>query len=181
VTFPDLSSWLQEGEAKFAFDGKLMFEKTDDPQTRLLWLVLSGLILCMAVCVEAQPLIAVRDVRASSRWYGKLLAADSLPDHRHRDFYDRVYSSGRLILQLHAWDEEQHPNLVNADAAPHGHGVLLWFQVDDFDGAVARGRELGAEVVLEPYFNPAPKHREIWLRDRDGYVVVIAGPDGEGS
>jgi hypothetical protein len=64
----------------------------------------------MAVSVEPQPLIAVRDVRASSRWYGKLFAADSLPDHEHRDFYDRVFSSGRLILQLHAWDAEHHPN-----------------------------------------------------------------------
>jgi len=24
------------------------------------------------------------------------------------------------FLQLHAWDEEDHPNLVNADAAPPG-------------------------------------------------------------
>jgi catechol 2,3-dioxygenase-like lactoylglutathione lyase family enzyme len=135
----------------------------------------------MAVSVEAQPLIAVRDVRASSRWYGRLLSADSLPDHRHRDLYDRVYSSGRLILQLHAWDEEDHPNLVNPNAAPPGHGVLLWFQVDDFDSTVDRARDLGAEVLLDPHFNPAPQHREIWLRDPDGYVVVIAGPDGEAS
>ncbi len=133
----------------------------------------------MAVSAEAQPLIAVRDVRASSRWYGKLLAADSLPDHQHRDLYDRVFSSGRLILQLHAWDEEDHPNLVNANAAPHGHGVVLWFAVSDFDSTVDRARELGAEVILEPHFNPAPRHREMWLRDPDGYVVVIASPDGE--
>jgi len=137
------------------------------------------MLLRMAVSVEAQPLIAVRDVRASSRWYGKLLASDSLPDHKHRDLYDRVFSSGRLILQLHAWDEEDHPNLVNRNAAPPGHGVLLWFQVDDFDSAVDRARELGAEVIAEPHVNPAPQHREIWLRDPDSYVVVIAGPDGE--
>jgi catechol 2,3-dioxygenase-like lactoylglutathione lyase family enzyme len=139
------------------------------------------MLLRMAAPVEAQPLIAVRDVRASSRWYARLFAADSLPDHAHRDFYDRVFSSGRLILQLHAWDEEQHPNLVNANAAPPGHGVLLWFQVNDFDSTVDRARELGAEVVQEPRVNPAPQHREIWLRDPDGYVVVIASPDGEVS
>jgi len=133
----------------------------------------------MALSVEAQPLIAVRDVRASSRWYGKLLAADSLPDHEHRDLYDRIYSSGRMILQLHAWDEEDHPNLVNAGAAPVGHGVLLWFEVQDFDAVVARARELGAEMILEPHFNPSPQHREMWLRDPDGFVVVIASPDGE--
>ena len=28
---------------------------------------------------------------------------------------------------------------------------------------------------------PGPQHREMWLRDPDGYVVVIAGPDGESS
>ena len=129
--------------------------------------------------VHAQPLIAVRDVRASSRWYQQLLGAESLPEHPHRNVYDRILCDNRLILQLHAWDEEDHPNLVNADAAPPGHGVLLWFEVEDFDAVVARARGLRAEIVLEPHFNPAPKHREMWLRDPDGYVVVVASPDGE--
>jgi catechol 2,3-dioxygenase-like lactoylglutathione lyase family enzyme len=131
--------------------------------------------------VRAQPLIAVRNVRASSRWYAELLGAESLPEHSHRDVYDRMTSSGHLILQLHAWDEENHPNLVNANAAPPGHGVLLWFQVDDFDSVVERARALRAEIIEEPHVNPAPQHREMWLRDPDGYVVVIAGRDGESS
>ncbi|MGA8300345.1 MAG: hypothetical protein WB817_12745 [Terriglobales bacterium] len=50
----------------------------------------------MPVSTEAQPLIAVRDVRASSSWYGRLLAADSLPDHEHRDLYDRYSRQGRV-------------------------------------------------------------------------------------
>src|SRR5262249_12116008 len=112
--------------------------------------------------VVAQPLIAVRNVRASSRWYAKLLGADPLPEHSHRDVYDRISCSGQLLLQLHAWDED-HPNLVNADAAPPGHGA----------------RALGAEIIEEPHINPRPQHREIWLRDSDGYVVVVASPDGE--
>jgi hypothetical protein len=129
--------------------------------------------------VRVQPLIAVRDVRASSRWYAELLGADSLPEHIHRDLYDRIWCSGQLILQLHAWDVENHPNLVNREAAPAGHGVLLWFEVNDFDSAVERARRLQAEIIQEPHVNPAPQHREIWLRDADGYVVVIASPDGD--
>ena len=97
--------------------------------------------------IEAQPLIAVRNVRASSRWYVELLGADSIPEHPHRDVYDRISHSGRLLLQLHAWDAEGHPNLVNADAAPPGHGVLLWFQIDDFDSVVERVRGLGAKIA----------------------------------
>ena len=131
--------------------------------------------------VRSQPLIAVPDVRASSRWYSQLLGGDSLPDHSHRDRYDRILRWGELVLQLHAWDEEDHPNLINADVAPVGHGVLLWFEVDDFHAAVKQARELRAQVVLEPQVNPRPNHREMWLRDPDGYVVVIASRDGESS
>jgi catechol 2,3-dioxygenase-like lactoylglutathione lyase family enzyme len=129
--------------------------------------------------VRAQPLIAVRNVRASSSWYRQLLGLETLPEHPHREVYDRMQRGGELILQLHAWDKEDHPNLINADAAPPGHGVLLWFEVGDFDEVVERARALRAHVILEPHFNPNPKHREMWLRDPDGYVVVIASPDGE--
>jgi hypothetical protein len=94
--------------------------------------------------VEARPLIAVRDVRASGRWYSELLGVSGLPEHSHRDLYDALSSSGRMVLQLHAWDEENHPNLVDRAAGPPGHGVLLWFMVEDFDAALARARSLGA-------------------------------------
>ena len=129
---------------------------------------------------RSQPLIAVRDVRASSRFYQRLLGLQNLDvASDHRKVYDRLLCDGQIVLQLHLWDAEDHPNLVDAAAAPAGHGVLLWFETDDFDGAVLRARELGAEVVEEPHVNPAPRHREIWLRDPDGYVVVVASPDGE--
>ena len=134
--------------------------------------------------MRPQPLIAVRDVPASSLWYAKLLGAERTSvtmqsDHAH--LYDRLLCGGSLVLQLHAWDEEEHPNLMNPDAAPVGHGVVLWFEVDDFDAAVQRARAVPAKIVREPFVNPAPAHREIWLQDPDGYVVVIASPDGEAA
>jgi catechol 2,3-dioxygenase-like lactoylglutathione lyase family enzyme len=130
--------------------------------------------------VVPQPLIAVRDVKASKRWYMTVLGLrpDNMPsDHEH--LYGRLWSDDRLVLQLHAWDLEEHPNLVDRDEARPGHGVLLWFQVEDFDDVVQRITELGAEVVLPAHVNDAPGHREIWIRDPDGYVVVVASPDGE--
>jgi hypothetical protein len=131
--------------------------------------------------VRAEPLIAVRNVRASSRWYQTLLASDSLPDHEHRSTYDRIYCDGQLVLQLHAWDEEDHPNLVDADTAPPGHGVLVWFEVTDFNAAVQRARSLKAQIIEEPHVNPNARQKEIWIRDPDGYVVVLAGPGGDTS
>jgi catechol 2,3-dioxygenase-like lactoylglutathione lyase family enzyme len=129
--------------------------------------------------VRPQPLIAVRDVEASARWYARLLGAERLGGDTHGNLYDRVLSRGRLILQLHAWDRENHPNLVSEPSAPLGHGVLLWFELDDFDAAVKRARTMKVRVVEEPHVNPGPQHREMWIRDPDGYVVVITSPDGD--
>ena len=132
--------------------------------------------------VRAQPLIAVRDVISASRWYRSLLAGDNLEQGSdHDDVYDRIYCDGRLVLQLHSWDDEQHPNLTGASAHVPGHGVLIWFEVSDFDAAVERARGLEAEILEEPHVNPSAQHREIWLRDSDGYMVVLASPDGEAT
>jgi catechol 2,3-dioxygenase-like lactoylglutathione lyase family enzyme len=129
-----------------------------------------------AIRVQAQPLIAVGDVEAASRWYQYLLGCKS--GHGGR-LYERLVRDGDVLLQLHAWDEEDLANLVGPGAAPHGHGVLLWFEVDDFDAAVGRARDLGAGIVVDVHENPNAHQRELWLRDLDGYVVVIASPEGK--
>jgi hypothetical protein len=57
--------------------------------------------------------------------------------------------------------------------------VLLRFQTDAFDAAVARGRALGADIIQEPFVNPNAQHIECWMRDLDDYVVVLASREGE--
>jgi catechol 2,3-dioxygenase-like lactoylglutathione lyase family enzyme len=126
--------------------------------------------------MRAQPLIAVADVQKSSRWYQELLGCQS--GHGGNQ-YEQLVKDGRLLLQLHQWDEHDHPNLSNSSAAPHGFGVLLWFETDHFDDAVLRVRGLAATVLDEPHVNSNAKHREVWLRDLDGYVVVLASPYGD--
>ena len=88
----------------------------------------------MAVSVEAQPLIAVRDVRASSRWYGTLFAADSLPDHPHRDFYDRVSSCGRFDPSASCLGCGASSKPRQCERSPSGPRGI--FQVDNFDSVV---------------------------------------------
>src|SRR5438128_6871385 len=83
-----------------------------------------------------QPLICVHDVEASSRWYQRLLNCESA--HGGPD-YERLVSNGVLILQLHNWyTEHQHGLICDPKLQPYGNGVLLWFELDDFDAAVAR-------------------------------------------
>jgi catechol 2,3-dioxygenase-like lactoylglutathione lyase family enzyme len=132
--------------------------------------------------MRAQPLIAVSDVEASSRWYQRLLGCFS--DHGGREYERLVRSDRTLVMQLHSFDAEHHHGIfADPNLRPLGNGVLLWFEVDDFDDAVARAELLGAEIVLSRHRNPpdgvgGPNHWELWLRDPDGYTIVLASPDG---
>ena len=133
-----------------------------------------------AMSIRAQPILAVRDVRASALWYARILGSAETtgsPPSDHDHVYRRIYVGDELVLQLHAWDEENHPNLIDANRAPVGHGVLVWFEADDYAAAAACVRKIGAHVIEETV-NPNAHHRELWLRDADGYVVVLASPNG---
>ncbi len=131
--------------------------------------------------MRPQPLIAVHDIQASSRWYRHLLGCRSA---HGGDEYERLVSDRGLILQLHRFGVGHHHGPIgNPDDRPYGNGVLLWFEVDDFDAADRRAGELAAAVVRPRHRNPpdgagGPNHWELWLQDPDGYTVVLASPDG---
>jgi hypothetical protein len=131
--------------------------------------------------VHPQPLICVNDVEASSRWYQRLLGCQSA--HGGPE-YERLVIGGKLILQLHEWDVGHHHDPIgDPNAKPYGNGVLLWFEIHDFDAALGRAQALRAEIVMPRHRNPpdgngGPNHWECWLRDPNGYTVVLASPDG---
>jgi catechol 2,3-dioxygenase-like lactoylglutathione lyase family enzyme len=131
--------------------------------------------------MRPQPLIAVTDVEASSRWYQHLLGCRSDHGGPH---YERLVRDGELILQLHHFDiEHHHGRIGDPHDKPYGNGVLLWFQIDDFDAAMNRVGQLKPQIVLPRHRNPpdgngGPNHWECWFRDPDGYTVVLASPDG---
>ena len=64
--------------------------------------------------MRPQPLIAVTDVEASSRWYQRLLGCQSAHGGPH---YERLVSQGRLVLQLHHWDVEHHHGPIGDSGA----------------------------------------------------------------
>jgi len=125
--------------------------------------------------MHLQPLICVHDVEESSRWYQRLLGCHSAHGGPN---YERLVSKGSLILQLHNWYvEHQHGPLGNPELRPYGNGVLLWFELDDFDAAVARAEDMKAEVI-KPRHRSENAHWECWLRDPDGYTIVLSSPLG---
>jgi predicted enzyme related to lactoylglutathione lyase len=158
--------------------GERYLVECDDPAGNRI-----GVAVPIRLSTQTQTLVAVRDVEASSRWYQQLLGLRS--DHGGST-YERLLAGDTLVLQLHGFESDHHHGTIGNPEGELGNGVLLWFgETADFDGVVDRAAVLGATVVLPPVRNPpqdgenGPSHREIWLKDPDGYTVVVAGPDGE--
>ena len=67
--------------------------------------------------------------------------------------------------------------------------LRLWFDLitshtEELGALLAREQgkplaEAKAEIVEKPHLNPAANHREVWIRDPDGYIVVLASPEGD--
>ena len=179
--YPTLEHVTQHGGAvrgePLLDHGERWLVEVDDPAGNRLGLV------APAPTARTQTMLMVRDVEASSRWYQQLLGLTS--DHGGPD-YERLLADGELVLQLHHEGTHHHHGPIGSPEVARGNGVLVWFgAVSDFDGVVERAGRLGAEVVKAPHRNPpegggnGPGHRELWVRDPDGYVVAVASPDGE--
>ena len=133
------------------------------------------------MAVFPQPLIAVRNVRASSAWYQRLLACTSetvRADGEHRSS-DRLLSEGRVILELRAQDAPIRNPMEAAQSSPDGvlppgHGVVLRFLVSDFAAAVLRTRALEVDIVADA-FTTLDGTYNIMICDPDGYLVVLSG------
>ena len=72
----------------------------------------------------------------------------------HGPEYDRLVSNARLILQLHRWDVKHDHGKIGDQNLARGNGVLVWFEIDDFDAAVARAEEMQIEMIRPRHRNP---------------------------
>ena len=127
----------------------------------------------MRLELQLAPLICVHDVPASSAWYRQLLGCTS---GHGGDEYERLMAGSQLILQLHGWDvEHDHGPLGDPELRPYGNGVLLWFELRDFDDAVRRAADMKVTTIKERQLSENGNW-EFWLRDLDGYTVVLTSP-----
>lgn len=126
--------------------------------------------------MRSQPMIACASVAASSAWYQHVLGLESA---HGGDEYEMLMSDGRLVLQLHELDVHEHPHLIRQGQSLGGNGVAVWFEAEDYTEVVKRIKGTNAYVVEDDHVNPLAQHREIWLRDLDGYVVVVSSPFGD--
>lgn len=118
-------------------------------------------------------IIGVADVAHSLAWYQALFGLPrTAPAHDH--FGQVIDTDGTVLLCLHRWGDHDHPTLTSAERAEPGHGLLLFFCVDDLEQSLQRARGLVDALEEEPQRSPNTGTLEFALRDPDGYYVMLS-------
>lgn len=80
--------------------------------------------------MKLDPIIAVKDVEASAKWYEQIFGFKNA--HGGKDFAVLVSENDEIILCLHKWGEHQHPSLTDQNIIA-GNGLLLYFRTDNLE------------------------------------------------
>jgi predicted enzyme related to lactoylglutathione lyase len=119
---------------------------------------------------KIDPIIAVRDVEASSKWYQSVFGCKSM--HGGKEFDILVFEDGEILLCLHKWGEHGHPTMTNQTITP-GNGLILYFRTDNMDAIRENVEKILGAVEEDVHVNPNSTKREFSLRDPDGYYLTI--------
>lgn len=112
-------------------------------------------------------MISSENPKALSEFYGKVLGHDK-PMWAEGGF--EGYEAGGCYLMVGPHDKVH-------GKAPNPERILFFFETEDVQGEFDRIKDLGAEVIAEPY-HPGPAE-EMWLAtlaDPDGNYFQLASP-----
>lgn len=119
---------------------------------------------------KIDPIIAVKDVEASSKWYQSVFHCRSM--HGGTEFDILVNADNEVLICLHEWNAHEHPTMMNPDITP-GNGLILYFRTPDMDEILKRVIALDYPFEKPIAINENSRKREFSLRDPDGYYLTI--------
>lgn len=120
--------------------------------------------------IKVDPIIAVKDVEASSAWYQSVFGCRS--KHGGKEFDILVTGHDEVLLCLHAWGKHEHPSMKNPDITA-GNGLILYFRTNDLVRIREKAIKTGSLIDEEIHLNPNSLKKEFSLRDPDGYYITI--------
>ena len=122
--------------------------------------------------MDITPMLVVRNVPASSKWYQGLLELTSA--HGGDEFEMLADDEGKLQLFLHHREFSEHPGISDPGEGVPGRGVLLYVSVPDVQACFQRAEEMRASTVDEPHANPKAQGVEFTVKDPDGYAITVS-------
>jgi uncharacterized glyoxalase superfamily protein PhnB len=121
--------------------------------------------------IKVDPIIAVKDVEASAKWYQQVFGFKRLHGEQG-SFAVLVSTNDEIVLCLHEWGQDHHPSMTDPNNTP-GNGLILYFRTDDMEDTRKNLKETGSMVEEDIHVNPNSMKKEFSLRDLDGYFLTI--------
>ena len=121
---------------------------------------------------KIDPIIAVKDVDNSAKWYGKIFGFKNSSPEGH-GFAVLKSETNEIVLCLHQWEMDDHPSMTDPSIIP-GNGLILYFRTKDMDKIYQRAIKADCEIEEDIHLNPKPMKKEFSLRDPDGYFLTVS-------
>lgn len=121
--------------------------------------------------MKIDPIIAVKDVEKSSKWYQEVFDLKSI--HGGDEFDVLIDSSGEVMLCLHKWGEHDHPTMQSAGSLA-GNGLILYFRINDIEAVRERLRSMNYKIEKEMAISQNSHKKEFAFRDLDGYYLTLS-------
>ncbi len=119
---------------------------------------------------ELDPIIAVRDVDTSAKWYQQIFGFENA--HGGGNFAVLKSETNEVILCLHKWEDHHHPTLTDQSITA-GNGLLLYFRTDNMEDIKKKLDHIAWPIEEEPHLNTNSQKKEFSFRDPDGYFLTV--------
>jgi hypothetical protein len=120
--------------------------------------------------IKIDPIIAVKDVAASSKWYEEIFGCRRT--HGGDEFAVLVSENNEVLICLHQWERHEHPTMANPDITP-GNGLILYFKTDNMNDIRQNVAKANWPVDEDMHLNTNSNKMEFSFRDPDGYYWII--------
>jgi hypothetical protein len=121
--------------------------------------------------IKIDPIIAVKDVEASSNWYQQVFGFRRIHGE-NEEFAVLVSESNEILLCLHKWGAHDHPSMTNPSIAA-GNGLILYFRTENINEIRQNADKLVCFIEADIHLNPNSTKKEFSLKDPDGYYLTI--------
>lgn len=121
--------------------------------------------------MKIDPIIAVKDVSKSSKWYQDIFGLRSM--HGGNEFDILVDKNNEIVLCLHKWGEHDHPTMKTSNMKG-GNGLILYFRTENIEQIRENLKTLNYQVEQEIELSPNSRRKEFSFRDLDGYYITVA-------
>lgn len=119
---------------------------------------------------KIDPIIAVKDVYESSRWYQSVF--DCKRTHGGDEFAVLADENKETLICLHKWGEHEHPTMTDSSIMP-GNGLILYYKTDNVELIRQNIQKINHPVEEDIHVNPNSGKKEFSIRDIDNYYWII--------